>query len=143
MTGRAEIRDSADLVALESGSTDVYLLEASAAVASNQLAQELVTTHSLAETEAITVAICGRSELDYERQKAKMLLATKPPSAAEMHDRLRNYWSFATAHGITLATFRRLTEVMHLTTYDADLVRTLAGPRADSRLAVCRTSLSR
>jgi hypothetical protein len=143
MGGRAEIRDSADLVSLDGGSTDVYLLDASAAVASNQLAQELVTTNSLAEAEAITVALCGRSELDYERRKAKMFLATKPPSATEMHDRLQRYWSFATAHGITLATFRRLTEVMHLTTYDADLVRTLAGARADRRLALCRTSLSR
>ena len=130
-------------MSLDSGSTEVYLLDASAAVASNQLAQELVTTNSLAEGEAVTVAVCGQSELDYERRKAKMLLATEPPSATEMRDRLQRYWLFATERGITLATFRRLTEVMHLTTYDADLVRTLAGARADRRLALCSTSLSR
>jgi hypothetical protein len=141
MTGRAEIRDSADLVSLDGGSAEVYVIDASAAVASNQLAQELVATQSMDEAEAATVAICGRSELDYERRKATMLLAMKPPPATEMRGRLQNYWSFATARGITLATFRRLTEVMHLTTYDADLVRTLAGARADSRLALCRTSL--
>jgi hypothetical protein len=143
MSGRAEIRDRADLVSLDGGSTEVYLLDASAAVGANQLAQKLVTTNSLAEAEAITVAVCGRSELDYERRKAKMLLATKPPSATQMRDRLQRYWSFAIAHGITLATFRRLAEVMHLTAYDADLVRALAGARADRRLALCRTGLSR
>jgi hypothetical protein len=143
MTGRAEIRDSTGLVSLNGGSADVYVLDASAAVASNQLAQELVTTHSLGEAEATTVAICGRSELDYERRKAAMLLAMSPPPAAEMRERLQSYWSSATARDITLATFRRLAEVMHLTTYDAGLVRTLAGARADRRLALCRTSLSR
>jgi hypothetical protein len=136
MSGRAEIRDSAGLVSLDGGSTDVYLLDGSAALASNHLAQELVTTKSLAEAEAITVALCGRSELDYERRKAKMLLATNPPSPTEMRDRLQRYWSYATAHGISLATFRRLTEVMHLTTYDAHLVRALAGARADRRLVL-------
>jgi hypothetical protein len=135
VAGRAEIRDSADLVSLDGESAEVYVLDASAAVASNQLAQELVTTHSMDEAEAATIAICGRSELDYERRKATMLLAMKPPLATAMRERLESYWSFATARGITLATFRRLTEVMRLTTYDADLVRTLAGARADRRLA--------
>jgi hypothetical protein len=143
MTGRAEIRDSADLVILDGGSAEIYGLDISAAVESNLLAQELATTHSMVDAEAATVAICGRSELDYERRKATRLLAMKPPPAAEMRDRLQRYWSFATARGITLATFRRVTEVMHLTTYDADLVRTLAGARADRRLALCWTSLSR
>jgi len=142
MTGRAEIRDSAGLVSLDGGSADVYVLDASAAVATNQLAQALVTTHSMVEAEEVTVAICGRSELDYERRKATRLQAMKPPPATEMRERLQSYWSFATARGITLATFRRLAEVMHLTTYDADLVRTLAGARADRRLALCWTSLS-
>jgi hypothetical protein len=143
MTGRAEIRDSADLVSLDGGSAEIYVMDASSAVASNRLAQELVATHSMAEAEAATIAICGRSELDYERRKATMLQAMEPPPATEMRERLRSYWSSATARGITLATFRRLTEVMHLTTYDADLVRTLAGARADRRLALCWTSLSR
>jgi hypothetical protein len=143
MTGRAEIRDSADLVSLDDESADVYVLDASSAVAFNQLAQKLVTTHSIAEAEAVTVAICGRSELDYERRKATILLATKPPTAAEMHHRLQNYWSSSTARGITLATFRRLTEIMGLTSYDANLIRALAGAHADRRLALCWTSLSR
>jgi hypothetical protein len=143
MTGRAEIRDRAGLVSLDGGSAEVYVLDASAVVASNQLAQELVTTHSMVAAEAVTVAICGRSELDYERRKATRLRAMKPPPETEMRERLQRYWSLATARGITLATFRRLTEVMQLPTYDADLVRTLAGARADRRLALCRTSLSR
>jgi hypothetical protein len=143
MIGRAEIRDSMELVSLDGASAEIYVLDASAAVAANQLAQELATTHSMVEAEAATVTICGRSELDYERRKATMLLAMKPPPASEMLERLQSYWAFATARGITLATFRRLTEVLQLTTYDAELVRTLAGGRADRRLALCWTSLSR
>lgn len=143
MTGRAEIRDNADLVSLDGGSAEIYVLNASAAIASNQLAQELVTTNSMVEAEAATVAICGRSELDYERRKATTLLAMKRPRATEMRERLQSYWPLATSRGITFATFRRLTEIMHLTTYDADLIRTLAGAHADRRLALCWTSLSR
>jgi hypothetical protein len=143
VTGRAEIRDSADLVSLDDGSSDVYVLDASAAVASNQLAQKLITTHSMTEAEAATVAICGRSELDYERRKATTLRSMSPPTAAEMRHRLQSYWSSSTARGITLATFRRLGEVMHLTSYDANLIRALAGAHADRRLALCWTSLSR
>ena len=142
MTGRAEIRDSANVVSLDGESAEIYVMDASGAIALNQLAQELITTKSMDDAEAATVAICGRSELDYERRKATMLLAMKPPPATEIRERLQGYWSFATARGITLATFRRLTEIMHLTTYDADLVRTLAGARADRHLALCRTSLS-
>jgi hypothetical protein len=143
VTGRAEIRDSADLVSLDGGSADVYVLDASSAVASNQLAQKLVTTQSMAEAEAATVAICGGSELDYERRKATMLLAMRPPTAAQMRHRLQHYWSSSTAKGITLATFRRLGEVMRLTSYDANLIRAFAGAHADRRLALCWTSLSR
>jgi hypothetical protein len=142
VTGQAEIRDSAELVSLDNRSADIYVLDASAAVSSNQLAHKLITTHSLVEAEAATVAICGRSELDYERRKATILLAMRPPTPAEMRHRLRNYWSSSTARGITLATFRRLAEVMGLTTYDANLIRSLAGTHADRRLALCWTSLS-
>jgi hypothetical protein len=102
-----------------------------------------MTTRSMAEAEAATVAICGRSELDYERRKATILVSAKPPTAEEMRDRLQNYWSSSTARGITLATFRRLGEVMRLTSYDAKLIRALAGAHADRRLALCWTSLSR
>jgi hypothetical protein len=142
VTGRAEIRDNADLVSLDNRSADVYVLDASAAVTSNQLAHKLITTHSLAEAEAATVAICGRSELDYERRKATILLAMRPPTPAEMRHRLQSYWSSSTTRGITLATFRRLAEIMGLTTYDANLIRALAGTHADRRLALCWTSLS-
>ena len=143
VTGRAEIRDNADVVSLDDGSADVYVLDASSAVASNQIAKKLMTTRSMAEAEAATVAICGRSELDYERRKATILVSAKPPTAEEMRDRLQNYWSSSTARGITLATFRRLGEVMRLTSYDAKLIRALAGAHADRRLALCWTSLSR
>jgi hypothetical protein len=140
ITGRAEIRDNADLVALSDDSADVYVLDASTAVACNQLAQALVMTRSMTEAEAATVFLCGRSELDYERQKAVVLRSMSPPTAAEMQRRLQDYWSSSTARGITLATFRRLSEVLRLTSYDPNLIRALAGSRADTRLALCWTS---
>jgi hypothetical protein len=140
ITGRAEIRDNADFVALNNDSADVYVLDAAAAVDCNQLTQALVATRSMTEAEAATVALCGRSELDYERQKAIMLRSMSPPTAAEMQRRLQDYWSFSTVRGITLTTFRRLSEVLRLTSYDPTLIRVLAGSHADRRLALCWTS---
>jgi hypothetical protein len=140
ITGRAEIRDNADLVALSDDSADVYVLDASTAVAVNQLAQALVTTRSMTEAEAAAVSLCGRSELDYERQKAATLRSMSPPTVTEMKWRLQNYWSFSSARGITLATFRRLSEVLRVTSYDPNLIRSLAGSHADRRLALCWTS---
>lgn len=140
ITGRAEIRDNADLVALSHDSADVYVMDASTTVAGNQLTQALVTTRSMTEAEAAAVSLCGRSELDYERQKAIVLRSMSPPTEAGMQRRLQDYWSFSTARGTTLATFRRLSEVLRLTSYDPNLIRALAGPHADTRLALCWTS---
>ena len=138
--GQAEIRDNADLVPLTDGSADVYVLEASPALAGNKLAQDLVRTHSLAEAEAASLAISGRSELSHERRKAKALLSMSPPTAMEMSQRLQDYWSSSTARGITLATFRRLSEVMMLPRYDPSLIRSLAGEHAHKHLGLCWTS---
>ena len=81
--------------------------------------------------------MCGRCELDYERQKAAALPQKTIP-AAEMQRKLQEYWLSAAARGITLATFRRLTEVMKLPRYDPKLIRSIAGVHADKRLALCR-----
>ena len=89
------------------------------------------------EAEAAAVTLCGRSELDYERQKATTLRSMSPPTVAEMQRRLQDYWSSSTARGITLATFRRLSEVLRVTSYDPNLIRALAGSHADRRLALC------
>jgi hypothetical protein len=140
MVGRAEIRDNADLVSLTGASTEIYTLNAADVLSGSQLAQELSASGSLAEAEATTRAICGRSELDYERKKAETLRLRTLPSISQMQRTLEDYWSHATASGITLATFRRLSEVLGLTRYDPVLIRSLAGPRADSRLAICRTA---
>jgi hypothetical protein len=139
MVGRAEIRDNADLVALTDTSTEIYVLDGADVIAGSPLAKELKASRSLREAEATTRAVCGRSELDYERQKAETMRLRSPPSSAQMQWALEAYWSYATASGITLVTFRRLCEVMKLTRYDPLLVRSLAGSRADSRLAICRT----
>ena len=140
MSGRAEIRDNADSVSLIDESADVYLLPVSNVLAGNQLAQKLVPTHSLAEAEAAALSICGRSELTYERQKAAMLRSIVAPTATEMRRRLEDYWASATGRGITLATFRRIAEIMKLTRYDADLIRSLVGSHAHQHLALCRTA---
>jgi hypothetical protein len=142
MVGRAEIRDSADLVPLTDASTEVYVLGGADVISGGLLAKELRSSGSLAEAEATTRAICGRSELDYERRKAETMRLRMPPSISQMRRTLEDYWSHATAFGITLATFRRLSEVMKLTRYDPALIRSLAGSHADSRLAICRTTFA-
>jgi hypothetical protein len=142
MTGRAEIRDNADLVPLTGASAEIYTLDGAAVTAGNRLARELNASRSLAEAEATTRAVCGRSELDYERQKAELLRWRTPPSISEMRRTLEDYWAYATRSDITLATFRRLSEVMKLTRYDPALIRSLAGPRAHPRLPICRTAFA-
>jgi hypothetical protein len=127
MTGRAEIRDDTDTVFVSNDSADGYILPVSNALAGNQLAQKLAATHSLAEAEAVALSICGRPELSNERQKAKKLRSMLAPSNAEARRRLEEYWTASTGRGVTLATFRRVAEVMKLTRYDADLVRSLVG----------------
>jgi hypothetical protein len=143
IVGKAEIRDNADLVSLTEASADIYVLSGSSALAGNRLAQVLQATESLAEAEAATLTLCGRSELDYERRKAETLRSRTPPRTPEMRRRLRDYWSSSATRGITLATFRRLGEVMNLTSYDATLIRALAGSHVHERLALCYTALSR
>lgn len=140
MVGRAEIRDNADLVALTDASTEIYVLDGAAVIAGSPLAKELKASRSLREAEAMTRAVCGRSELDHERQKAETMRLRRSPSSSQMQWALDAYWPYATASGITLVTFRRLSEVMRLTRYDPALIRSLAGSRADSRLAICRTA---
>jgi hypothetical protein len=142
MTGRAEIRDDTDTVFVSNDSADVYTLPVSNAIGGNQLAQKLVATHSMVEAEAAALSICGGSELSNERQKAKRLRSMVAPSAAEMRRRLEDYWTASARRGVTLATFRRVAEVMKLTRYDADLIRSLVGAHAHEHLALCRTSLS-
>jgi hypothetical protein len=139
MTGRAEIRDNADLVSLTAESANVYVLSLSAALAGNQLAKQLIPTHSMSEAESAALAICGRSELSYERQKAATLYSMTAPTEAEMRRRLEDYWSSSAARGVTLVTFRRVGEVMKLTSYDSNLIRSLAGSHAHERLALCST----
>jgi hypothetical protein len=138
--GRAEIRDNADSVSVIDESADIYLLPISNVLAGNQLAQKLVATRSLIEAEDAVVSICGRSELSYERQKAAKLRSMVAPTVKEMRRRLEDYWTSSTERGITLATFRRITEVMKLTRYDAVLIRSLVGSRAHRYLALCQTS---
>jgi hypothetical protein len=140
ITGRAEIRDDIDTVSLSDDSSDTYLLPISNALSGNQLAQKLISTHSLAEAEAAALSICGRSELSYERLKAAKLRSAVAPSVTEMRRRLEDYWVASLERNVTLATFRRVAEIMKLTRYDADLIRSLVGAHAHRQLALCQTS---
>ena len=140
--GQAEIRDNNDIVALTDASAEIFLLSGPSVASGSRIAQALMETESLAEAETATRAICGRSELDYERQKARTLRSRTPPDAAQMRRRLEDYWSHTAESGITLATFRRLSEVMRLTRYDPNIIRSLARSRAHSRLALCYTTIA-
>jgi hypothetical protein len=61
----------------------------------------------------------------------------------QMRRSLEDYWSRTSGPGITLATFRRLSEVMKLTHHDPHLIRSLVGSRAHTHLALCYTTTDR
>ena len=81
----------------------VYVLRGSGALAGNKLAQELAATRSMAEAEAITLAVCGRCELDYERQKATTLPLQKP-EAVNLYEAPAsgNYWAASSVSGLLI-----------------------------------------
>lgn len=84
-------------------------------IARNHLARELVETCSLEEAETIARRVCGFSEIDYERMKARRLMVdTTPefePLAAERL--VANFERTALGRGVTFATFRRLAEAVN------------------------------
>ena len=136
--GRAEIRDRAALVTIDDRSPVLHILDPEAAAKVNTIARQITDTTSLDEVEQVTTSIRGTTELVHERHKASTTDRTKPtPGRDELIRRYATYRERSRNRGATLLTFRRIGEVIGLHDYQPDLVRTIAGPEAHPRLAVC------
>ena len=89
------------VAALTDKSANVYPVDLTDAMARNRLASRLGNTTSLAEVEDITRRVCGFSEIDYERAKAKILRPlTRPTSHHELGGRLESYSRSAHHRGV-------------------------------------------
>ena len=137
--GHAEIRDSAALVPIQATSADLLIADVEAVQAINMVAQGLASSRTFAEAEEITRAICGRTELDHERRKAKTLARTayEPPGGREIESRIGTHLLAAGERGATLISFRRLGELAGLRTYEPDLIRSAAHESAYHDLPLC------
>lgn len=136
--GQAEIRDNGSLVPVTPSSRDTIAVGVDAALSENRLARDLVDTRTLTDAEAITVEVCGDSELAYERRKAASASrrSAMTPELDEARGRLLEYIERASARGATLTTFRRVVDVLGLRRYDPFLVRELVGGLAHPNLPV-------
>lgn len=140
VSGRAEIRDRASLIPLSESAGEFFTVDCTAAITRNTVARHLTSSDSLAEAEAITTKICGRTELDHERLKARALSGTieLPATTDELCARFDAYRVAATSRGVDLGSFRRITEIIGRRRYDPQLIRTIAGELACKALPLCR-----
>ena len=138
--GRAEIRDKGAHVQLTSTSKNAFFTTASAVLKINNVAQALIATTSFSEAEAVTADICGKTELNHERRKARALASDRPsePPEAELRQRFSRYQQEANARGVDLVSFRRLTEIIGKHRYDPPAIRRLVGDLAFAHLPLCR-----
>jgi hypothetical protein len=126
LRGRVEIRDAGLGVDLTDASAGVYAVSLSELLAVNRLAAVLGDTASLAEVEAITREVCGRSEIDYEREKAAQWAGRGPaaavgggsggraPSGADLDRLVAHVEATAARRGADFLTFRRIAEATGL-----------------------------
>lgn len=138
--GLAEIRDKGALVHLTPASAEAYLIPSERLTNLNRVAQALQSSRSFAEAEATTTALCGRTELDHERRKARALAHNRPAElpAADLRNRYEDYRHAAAARGVDFVSFRRLAEIIGMHRYQPPAIRELIGGSAFEHLPLCR-----
>ncbi|GGZ24384.1 hypothetical protein GCM10010365_50840 [Streptomyces poonensis] len=117
--GTCEVRDAGLPVPLTDDGPKVCEVGLDEALSRNRLARAIMTTATLDEVEAHSRAICGRSEIDHEREKAART-GRRPGArqpAAELDPEavgaaLDRYEAGAGARGVSHTTFRHLTEAL-------------------------------
>ncbi|MET7903164.1 DUF1152 domain-containing protein [Streptomyces sp. NPDC005355] len=112
--GLCEVRDAGLAIPLTDAGPVVHEADLEAAFRRNRLAQAIGATTSLAEAERHSRAICGYSEIDYEREKAAGLRDAAPFDPDAVLRQLARFAAEARARGVTHTTFRHLTEVLGL-----------------------------
>jgi hypothetical protein len=131
--GTVEIRDAAIAVRLTNTSSRVYAQDASATAAASPPTTALVDSASLTNAEATVRRICGFSEIEYERTKAKILRPpTRPTSHQELGRRQESYSQAALHRDIDYITYRRLAEACETSISE---VRAIASENHGDRLA--------
>ncbi|WP_241844784.1 DUF1152 domain-containing protein [Streptomyces silvensis] len=117
--GLCEVRDAGLLVPMTAEGPTVHEVDLSSAFAANRLAQALADTTSLTEAEEHCRHVCGTSEIDDERAKARRRSVREREGGkfipdVELTARVSEFASRALARGATHATVRRLTEALRL-----------------------------
>ncbi|MCZ0208103.1 DUF1152 domain-containing protein [Streptomyces sp. UMAF16] len=114
--GTCEIRDAGLPVPLTDEAPRVYEIDLGEALSRNNLALALMATTTLDEAETHSREICGFSEVDYERDKAKRLNDRSPAKldAESALHQLARFEVRARSRGVTHTTFRRITETLNV-----------------------------
>jgi hypothetical protein len=113
--GRVEVRGDGLVVEVTDHSAEVFAFEHPSIMRGNTVAQALADSTSLEEADAAAAAICGSSELAYERRKAAQLAAAgRDLDIEEAVASLRRYSAKAAVRAIDYLTVRRIGEVLGL-----------------------------
>jgi hypothetical protein len=114
LRGTAEIRDHAAAVPLTEVSPAVYRVPASAAIHGSPVAKTLADTTNLEQANDAVRTLVGRSELDYEREKAQRLADTPCRWPDDLDGAIRRAAEEARQRGADYLTPRRLAELLGL-----------------------------
>ena len=114
--GVVEIRDRGAQVGLTSNSPVVWRLSAGRALSINRLAQALLESSSFDAAEHMVLSLSGKSEMTYEREKARTLdlRSTAPAPEVDHTARLATLENEAKSRGADFVTLRRLAEVLQV-----------------------------
>jgi hypothetical protein len=112
--GAVEIRDAGIRIVLDERSIQVHRVEAGALASAGLLCSRIAATTTLEQVEAVTRQVCGRSELDYERERASVLGAARqaPVGPRELERRVTAFEREASGCGSDYVTIRRLAEAV-------------------------------
>lgn len=115
--GLCEIRDASLPVPLTAEGPNVHEVDLETAFAANRLAQAIAATTTLDEAEEACRTVCGTSEIDYERSKARGLLQHQrsPTAPHDLLTQIKDFEQAAATRGATHTTVRRLAEALGLT----------------------------
>jgi hypothetical protein len=114
--GVVEVRDGSVHLTMTERSADVYQSAHADIFETGRLAKHLAGTTSIAAAEDVAREVCGFSEIDRERRKAKKFVrtATSVPSAETIGERVADVGRRARARGVDFLTFRRIAEAVGL-----------------------------
>ena len=112
--GTVAIREQGVGILLDDQSADCFEFTLEALTTGSRLIRALVGATSLEEASEITRLIVGRSELDYERAKAKRPPPKTSTQRGTLEDTVSNVLRSASLHGADFITPRRVAELAGL-----------------------------